>query len=164
MLPLVHVVLKWPEDSGRPAYMGGVSPVLYRTFYRHDLSKYLRSVQISAGTYFRHFLGKSQKSISASKCPITAPKICTWSLLLSKFSYHTHKLPNLRSAVAASLDIKKFHRNDTIMMIYRLQTHMSLQTKLEGKYGTALRASNILLLFFIKHVHLKSGLQSWTPP
>jgi hypothetical protein len=27
--------------------------------------------------YFHHFLGKSQKSISASKCPITAPKIRT---------------------------------------------------------------------------------------
>ncbi len=51
MLPLVHVVLKWLEHSGRPAYMGGVSPVLYRLLYRHDLSKYLRSVQISAGAY-----------------------------------------------------------------------------------------------------------------
>ena len=51
MLPVVHAVLKWPEDSGRPAYMGGISPVLYRLLYRHDLSKYLRSVQISAGAY-----------------------------------------------------------------------------------------------------------------
>ncbi len=49
MLPLVHVVLKWLEHSGRPAYMGGVSPVLYRLLY--DLSKYLRSVKISAGAY-----------------------------------------------------------------------------------------------------------------
>ncbi len=51
MLPLVHVVLKWLEHSGRPAYMGGISPVLSRPLYWHDLSKYLRSVQISAGTY-----------------------------------------------------------------------------------------------------------------
>ncbi len=51
MLPLVHVVLKWLEHSGCPAYMGGVSPVLYRLLYRHDLPKYLRSVQISAGAY-----------------------------------------------------------------------------------------------------------------
>ncbi len=55
MLPLLHVVLKWLEHSGRPAYMGGVSPVLYR----HDLPKYLRLVQISAGEYiFTISLGK----------------------------------------------------------------------------------------------------------
>ncbi len=51
MLPLLHVVLKWSEHSGRPVYMGGVSPVLYQLLYRHDLPKYLRSVQISAGAY-----------------------------------------------------------------------------------------------------------------
>ncbi len=51
MLPLVHVVLKRLEHSGRPAYMGGVSPVLSWLLYRHDLSKYLRSVKISAGAY-----------------------------------------------------------------------------------------------------------------
>jgi hypothetical protein len=39
---------------------------------------------------FHHFLWKIKNSISASKCP----KIRTWSLLLSKFSYHTHRLPN----------------------------------------------------------------------
>jgi hypothetical protein len=31
--------------------MGGVSPVLYQLLYRHDLPKYLRPVQISAGAY-----------------------------------------------------------------------------------------------------------------
>ncbi len=36
---------------------------------------------------FHHFLWKIKNSISA-------PKICIWSLLLSKFSYHTHKLLN----------------------------------------------------------------------
>ncbi len=77
MLPLVHVVLKWPEDSGRPAYMGGVSPVLYRLLCRHDLSKYLRFVQISAGAY-----------------------IFTVFTLCFSFSY-------LRSAVEASFDYKK---------------------------------------------------------
>ncbi len=51
MLPLVHVVLKWLEQSGGPAYMGCVSLVLYRLLYRHDLPKYLRPVQISAGAY-----------------------------------------------------------------------------------------------------------------
>jgi hypothetical protein len=51
MLPLLHVVLKWSAHSGRPAYMGGVSPVLYRLLYQHDLPKYLRPVQISAGAY-----------------------------------------------------------------------------------------------------------------
>ncbi len=37
--------------TDRPAYMGGVSPVLYRLLYWHDLSKHLRLVQISAGAY-----------------------------------------------------------------------------------------------------------------
>ncbi len=44
---------------------------------------------IRSRLYFHHFLGKSQKSISASKCPITALKIRTWSLKLSKFSCNT---------------------------------------------------------------------------
>jgi hypothetical protein len=43
---------------------------------------------------FHHFLWKIQNSISAPKCPITAPKIRTWSQLLSKFSYHDHRLLN----------------------------------------------------------------------
>jgi hypothetical protein len=43
---------------------------------------------------FHHFLWKIKNSISASKCPITAPKIRTWSLLLSKFNCHTHRLLN----------------------------------------------------------------------
>ena len=51
VMPLVHVVLKWSLHPGCPAYMGGVSPVLYRLLYRHHLPKYLRSVQISAGAY-----------------------------------------------------------------------------------------------------------------
>jgi hypothetical protein len=51
MLSLLHAVLKWDLLSDRPAYMGGVSPVLYRLLYRHDLSEYLRSVKISAGAY-----------------------------------------------------------------------------------------------------------------
>jgi hypothetical protein len=46
---------------------------------------------ICSRIYFHHFLGKSKKSISASKCPITAPKICTWSQKLSKFSCNTFK-------------------------------------------------------------------------
>ncbi len=61
MLPLVHVVLKWLEHSGRPAYMGGVSPVLYRLLYRHDLSKYLRSVQYLRAHIFSLFPGEKSK-------------------------------------------------------------------------------------------------------
>ncbi len=41
--------------------------------------------------YYHHFLGKSQKTTSAYKCPITAPKIRTWSQKLSKFSCNTFK-------------------------------------------------------------------------
>jgi hypothetical protein len=64
MLPLVHVVLKWPEDSGRPAYMGGVSPVLYRLLYRHDLPKYPRFVQISARAYIFTISWEKVKNLS----------------------------------------------------------------------------------------------------
>ncbi len=60
--------------------MGGVSPVLYPI--------------LCARRNFHHFLWKIKNSISASKCPITALKIRTRSLLLSKFSYWTHRLLN----------------------------------------------------------------------
>ncbi len=72
-------------------------------FYGRHLSRTVpaRLVKISADCQnfcarlnFHHFLGKIQKSISASKCPITAPKICIWSLLLSKFAHHTHSPQN----------------------------------------------------------------------
>ncbi len=104
MLPLVHVVLKWLEHSGRPAYMGGVSPVLYQLLYRQDLSKYLRLVQISAGAYiFTISWGKTAvyfiiQQISWTIAPFiqishnaSAPKIRTWSQKLSKFSCNTFK-------------------------------------------------------------------------
>jgi hypothetical protein len=82
MLPLVHVVLKWSEHSGRPAYMGGVSPVLYRLLYRHDLSKYLRSVKISAGAYI---------------FTISWGKIKNLSRLLSVLSLHLKFIHNRKS-------------------------------------------------------------------
>ncbi len=62
MLPLLHVILKWSEHSGRPAYMGGVSPVLYQLLYWHDLPKYLCPVQISAGAYISPFPGEKSKT------------------------------------------------------------------------------------------------------
>ncbi len=90
VLPLRHVDLKWSDGSGRSAFMGGVSPVLYRLVVPARLAKIHVGVQISTGcANFHHFLWKLKNSISASKCPITAPKIRTWSLLVSKFSYHT---------------------------------------------------------------------------
>ncbi len=59
MLSFLHAVLKWDLLSDRPAYMGGVSAVLYRLLYRHDLPKYLRPVQMFAAAYiFTFFLGK----------------------------------------------------------------------------------------------------------
>jgi hypothetical protein len=77
------------------------------SLYRRRLSRTVwavvpaRLVKISAPgpnicgrIYFHHFLGKSQKSISAFKCPITAPKIHTWSQKLSKFSCNTFKRLN----------------------------------------------------------------------
>ncbi len=75
--------------------MGGISPVLYRQVVPARLAKIQAGVPISGGrANFHHFLWKLKNSISASKCPITAPKISTWSLLLSKSSYHTHSLQN----------------------------------------------------------------------
>ncbi len=62
--------------------------------YWHDLSKFLRMPDSLRRRNFHHILWKIKNSISASKCPITAPKIRTWSLLLSKFIYHTHRLLN----------------------------------------------------------------------
>jgi hypothetical protein len=72
------------------------------SLYRRRLSRTVpavvpaRLVKISAlcpnicgRLYLHYFLGKSQKSISAHKCPITAPKIRTWSQKLSKFSCNT---------------------------------------------------------------------------
>jgi hypothetical protein len=59
MLSLLHAVLKWDLLSGRPAYMGGFSAVLYRLLYRHDLPKYSRPVQMfAAANIFTFFLGK----------------------------------------------------------------------------------------------------------
>ena len=61
VLPLLHAVLKWDLLSDRPAYMGGVSAVLYQLLYRHDLPKYARPVQIFAAAYiFTFFLGKTK--------------------------------------------------------------------------------------------------------
>ncbi len=70
-------------------------------FYGRRLSRTVpaRPVKISAGVQnscgranFHHFLWKLKNSIAASRCPITAQKIRTWSLLLSKFSYPIHSL------------------------------------------------------------------------
>jgi hypothetical protein len=47
-LPLVHVDLKLSEGSGRSAFMGGVSPVLYRPVVPAQLVKTSADVRISA--------------------------------------------------------------------------------------------------------------------
>ncbi len=94
-MPLRHLDPKWDHSSGHSAFMGGVSPVLYRLVVPARPAKIHSGVQILGGrTNFHHFLWKLKNSISAPKCPITEPKICIWSLLLSKFSYHTHSLQN----------------------------------------------------------------------
>jgi hypothetical protein len=90
MLPFVHVVLKWLEHSGRPAYMGGVSPVLYRLLYRHDLPKYLRPVQISAGAYIF--------TISWGKIKNLSRLISVLSLQL-KFVHNHKSCPNSASTL-----------------------------------------------------------------
>jgi len=95
MLPLCHVNPKWEHSSACSAFMDGVPPVLYRLVVPARHAKIYAEVQIIGGrTYFHHFLWKLQNPISAPKCPITEPKICIWSLLLSKISYHTHNLKN----------------------------------------------------------------------
>jgi hypothetical protein len=61
MLPLLQAVLKWGSALSGPAYMGGVSAVLYRLLYRHDLPKYSRPVQMfAAANISTFFLGKSK--------------------------------------------------------------------------------------------------------
>ncbi len=55
---------------------------------------FCRNPILCAGLNFHHFLRKIKNPISAPKCPITAPKIRTWSQLLSKFSCNTHRLLN----------------------------------------------------------------------
>ena len=95
VLPLRHVDPKWDPSSGRSAFMGGVSPLLYWLVVPARPVKISADVQNSCGhANFRYFLWKLKNSISASKRPITAPKIRTWSQLVSKFSYHTHWLLN----------------------------------------------------------------------
>ncbi len=90
MLSLLHAVLKWDLLSDRPTYMGGVSAVLYRLLYRHDLPKYSRPVQMFAAANISTFFpGKNQKPNSAHKCPITSVQIHTWSQKLSEFSCNT---------------------------------------------------------------------------
>jgi hypothetical protein len=56
------------SNSGRPAYMGGVSPVLNRLLYRHDLPKYLRLVQISARAYIFTISWEKIKNLSQLHC------------------------------------------------------------------------------------------------
>jgi hypothetical protein len=59
MLSFLHAVLKWDLLSDRPAYMGGVSAVLYRLLYRRDLPKYSRPVRMfAAANISTFFLGK----------------------------------------------------------------------------------------------------------
>ena len=77
VLPLLHAVLKWDLLSDRPAYMGGVSAVLYRLLYWHNLPKYSRPIQMFGREYFHLFSGKNQKPNSAHKCPTTSVQIRT---------------------------------------------------------------------------------------
>ncbi len=75
--------------------MGSVSPVLYRLVVPARHAKIHAGVQILGScANFHYFIWKLKNSISAPKCTITAPKIRTWSLLLSKFGFHTHRLQN----------------------------------------------------------------------
>ncbi len=89
MLPLLHVVLKWSEHPGRPAYGRRLSRTVPAVVPARLAKISASCPNICGRIYFHHFLGKSQKSISASKCPITAPKVCIWSQKLSKFSCNT---------------------------------------------------------------------------
>ncbi len=62
MLPLLHAVLKWDLLSDRPAYMAGVSAVLYRLLYRPDLPKYSRPVKCSRPRIFPPFFWEKSKT------------------------------------------------------------------------------------------------------
>ncbi len=59
VLPLRHVDPKWDHSSSRSAFMGGVSPVLYRLVVPARHAKIYAGVQILGGrTYFHYFLWK----------------------------------------------------------------------------------------------------------
>ncbi len=78
VLPLRHVDPKSDHSSSRSAFMGGVSPLLYRLVVPARHAKIHVGVQIlGSRANFRQFLGKLKNSILASKCPITEPKIRT---------------------------------------------------------------------------------------
>ena len=59
VLPLLHAVLKWDLLSDRPAYMGGVSAVLYRLVVPARPAKIFASCQMfAAANISTFFLGK----------------------------------------------------------------------------------------------------------
>jgi hypothetical protein len=65
-------------QAGRSAFMGGASPVLYRPVVPARPVKISADAQFSApAQIFTISCEKAKNSISASKCPITSPKIRT---------------------------------------------------------------------------------------
>jgi hypothetical protein len=98
VLPLWHVDPKWDHSPACSAFMGRVSPVLYQLVVPADMQKYMRRSKLLAAAHIFttscENSNSNPNSNSAPKCPITEPKICMWSLLLSKISYHTHSLKN----------------------------------------------------------------------
>jgi len=62
VLPLLHAVLKWDLLSDRPAYMGGVSAVLHRLLYRHDLPKCSGSSNVRGRRYFDPLFWEKSKT------------------------------------------------------------------------------------------------------
>ncbi len=79
-----------------PCFYGRPFPVVYRLLVpaRHAKKwpNSTRKPKSQAAAW--NFTNSCQitKINSAQKCPITEPKNCTWSLLLSSISYYTHDL------------------------------------------------------------------------
>jgi hypothetical protein len=108
--PQVKRRLRLPFFYGRP------SPVLYRLFVpaRHA-KKWLKSTRqpkVRRPLGILLILVKSQNSYNSTyKHPITEPKKCTWSLLLSNISSHTpSRPPNYRPSSRYSEAVGKLSR------------------------------------------------------
>jgi hypothetical protein len=75
-LPLLHAVLKWDLLSDRPAYMGGVSAVLYQPVVPAGPAKIFAPCQMFAAANISTFFLGNIKNLT-HKCPITSVQIRT---------------------------------------------------------------------------------------
>ncbi len=82
VLPLLHAVLKWDLLSGRPAYIGGVSAVLYRLVVPARPAQIFASCpNICGREYFHLFPGNFRRSLGVD---CSAPRTLIKELVKEK--------------------------------------------------------------------------------